>query len=776
MNAKRSRTSGPLRVFTLSMSEGTPKPKRRKRWIIALGAFLIVVLLVVALLLPYILKRYIEEHSEEWINRKVTIDRIILNPFTFRYGITGVTCYEPQSEEVFVSWDNISVRSNLWKAVQENNWRFTGLRIESPYFHIVQNGDRFNFSDLLELGGDDTAAVDTASSVRFSMEDIVLSDGRIDYKSDVLAAPVGIKNLKATSNIISSENARMDFGLGFDLNEGGRLDGGFMLDTDRSLYGIDAELKAFAMPQLLPYLQDFFTCKSLEGAMDLDLNLLDSYADTTSLAISAGLDLRGLKLTDPNNDKLFSLKNATARLDTLVAKDQRVDMGEVVLDGADLKFVMLQDGTDNWTRLLKLDTTSVAGDSAATQLQASESNVFLMLADYISYLGEQIVASDYTAKKLALTNSAVQFEDNTPAQPFRYAISAINVSANRITSDQEAGKMTASAVLQETGKLKGDAVFDPKNIRNVSVELTVDELALNHLDAYGRWYAAHPLEDGLLQYVTKTVVQDGRIDSQNHLRVDRLKVGKKVDEHDPEIYVLPLRLAAGLLKDVNGVVELDVPVKGDLKDPQFKVWPIVWQVLKNLIVKAATAPGRLLVRAFEGADETDLERVRFEYLQPGPAKPQEKTLKQLVSALKAKPELTVDLVSIVDAKAEAKEVAVFHAKKAFLFPGKSTIDGADSTRIAELSARDTAFTAYAEGRTASMEGKSLHDRCLSLLGAAEADRIADEIEYARRESTMQFLLAQGVTPARVRYRDGTAEELAGQRGVPGFRFVYDVGE
>ncbi|MBL7951389.1 MAG: DUF748 domain-containing protein [Flavobacteriales bacterium] len=759
------------------MTETPPKPRRKKRWLIALVAFLVTTLLVVALLLPYILKRYIETHSEEWINRKVTIDRIILNPFTFRYGVTGVTCYEPKSEDVFVSWKNISVRSNLWKGFQENNWRFTGLRIESPYFHIVQNGDRFNFSDLLELGGDDTTAVDTSAAVRFSMEDIQLSDGRIDYKSDVLAAPVGINNLKATSNIISSESARMDFGLGFDLNDGGRMDGGFMLDTDKSLYGIDAHLKAFALPQLLPYLQDFFNCKSLEGAMDLDLNLLDSYADTTSLAVSAGLDLHDVKLTDPNNEKLFSLKKATSRLDTLVAKEQRVDMGEVVLDGADLKFTMLADGTDNWTRLLKLDTTAVAGDSAATQLQASESNVFVMLADYISYLGEQIVASDYTAKKLALNNSAVHFEDNTPAQPFRYAISAINVSANRITSsDQEAGKVTASAVLQETGKLKGDAVFDPKNIRNVTVDLTVDELALNHLDAYGRWYAAHPLEDGLLQFVTKTVVQDGKIDSENHFRVDKLKVGKKVEEHDPEIYVLPLRLAAGLLKDVKGVVELDVPVKGDLKDPEFKVWPIVWQVLKNLIVKAATAPGRLLVRAFEGADETDLERVRFEYLQAAPAKAQEKTLKQLVSALKAKPELSVDLVSIVDAKAEAKEVAVFHAKKAFLFPDKSTIDGADSTRIIELSARDTAFTAYVDGRTASMEGKSLHDRCLSLLGAAEADRIAGEIEYARRESTMQFLLAQGATPARVRYRDGTAEELAGQRGVPGFRFVYDVGE
>ncbi len=757
------------------MSNNTAKPSRRKRWLILLASGLVAGLLLVAFLFPYILKRYIETHSEEWIGRKVTIGSIILNPFTFRYGVNDVTCYEPKSDEVFVSWADISVRSNLWAGFRAGHWRFTGLRITEPYVHIVQRGNRFNFSDLMELGGEDAVEVDTTDPVRFSMEDIRLTGGRIDYISDVLASPVGIRDLNATSNIISSESARMEFGLGFELNDGGRMDGGFLVDTEQERYAINAHLRAFALPQLLPYLQDFFSCKALEGSMDIDLNLVDSYTDTTGLALSAAMGLDGVKLIDPDGEQLFGLKKARAALDTVIAKDQHLEVGEVILDGADLRFVLLNDGTDNWTRLLKLDTTAVAGDTT-TQLQASESNVFVLLAEYISYLGQQVIASEYTADSLAVVNATVRFEDHTPALPFNYTITDIGLASQRVTSTQAEGVIKASATLNGTGRLEADAVFDPQDLRNVVVDLAVDKLDLAHLDPYFRWYAAHPAEDGTLRFTTTTSVFEGQLDSQNHLRVDKLKVGKKVDDHDPEIFVLPLRLAVGLLKDVNGVVELDVPVKGDLNDPRFRVWPIVWQVLKNLIVKAATAPGRLLVRAFQGADEEDLERVRFEYLQPGPAKAQEKTLKQLVSALKAKPELTVDLVSIVDAQAEAKEVAVFHAKKAFLFPDRSAIDGADSTRIAELSARDTVFTAYVNGRTASMEGKSLHDRCLSLLGAAEAGRIAGEIEYARRESTMQFLLAQGVEPARVRYSEGTAEELAGQRGVPGYRFVYDVGE
>lgn len=741
-----------------------------------IGSGLVVLLALVAFLFPYLLKRYIEANSEAWIGRKVTIDLIVLNPLTLKYGVYGLTCHEPMSDAVFVSWDEVSVRTDLWDGFQKKHWRFNKVRITDPYFHIAQRGDRFNFSDLMELGGTDTVPSTDTSSALFTMEDIVLSGGRIDYASDLLRAPVQVVGLEARCTRITSEETRMDFALGFDLESGGRLDGGFMIDPGASAYGVDAELTGFALPQLLPYLQDFFACKALNGSMDLGLHVLDNYADTTSLVLSASLGLNAVELIDPGGKPLFALKHANAALDTMVAATGHLEVGRVVVDGADVHFTMLADGTDNWTRHLKLDTTAVAGDSASVQLQASESNVFVMLAEYVSYLGQQMIASEYTADSLALVNSAVHFEDHTPALPFRYAITGIGVASQRVTSEQAEGIIRAAATLNGTGRLVADAVFDPGDLRNVVVDLEVEDLDLAHLDPYVRWYAAHPMEDGLLRYTTTTSVLGGQLDSRNHLHVDKLKVGRKVEEHDPEIYVLPLRLAVGLLKDVDGVVELDVPVKGDLNDPQFKVWPIVWQVVKNLVVKAVSAPGRLLVRAFEGADEADLERVRFEHLQHAPGKGQEKTLRQLASALKGKPELSVDLLPIVDEQAELQEVAVFKAKQAFLFGDKGTLAAADSARIADLGTRDSAFTAFVEQRTPAMAGRSLHERAVSMAGADACRTIARELEEARKEHVMKYLLGQGVPAARVKIRAGTKEELAGQQGVPGYRFVYDMGE
>ncbi|MBK8581747.1 MAG: hypothetical protein IPL86_07920 [Flavobacteriales bacterium] len=107
--------------------------------ILVFGLIAVLLLLgVAAFFLPYLLKRYIEKHSVEWIGRTVTIDNIILNPFTFTYAVNDVKCSERGTEETFVSWKSIAVKSNLWNGFRNKNWRFRELRVVDPYVHISQ--------------------------------------------------------------------------------------------------------------------------------------------------------------------------------------------------------------------------------------------------------------------------------------------------------------------------------------------------------------------------------------------------------------------------------------------------------------------------------------------------------------------------------------------------------------------------------------------------------------------------------------------------------------
>ena len=754
-----------------------PKPSRPKgRLFFILAALLVVILFVAAFLFPFLLKRYIENNSEAWIGRKITIGRIVLNPLTGVYAVTDLVCSEPRSERVFVRFDKLAVKGSVIDGLMNDHWDLREAELRNPYLHIAQNGDRFNFSDLLELGGGEGEdnAVDESAEVVFTVVDIALTDGRIDYESDLLNEPLQIIDLEITSTRITSVDDRMDFIVGMGMLDGTRLDGGFMIDTDSAFYAVDARLRKFELAGSLPYLQDFFQAGSLMGQLDVDLHVRQSYKDSSQLALSARMDLRGLELRDPKQERLLSLDRFHARLDTLV--NDHFDLGIVEVDGLDTRFALFADSTDNWTRLLKLasDTTNVGAEGMV--LDASESNYFVLLADYISYLGSAITTSDYTADSIVFSRGRLRFEDHSIPRTQHYDISDIELRAKRFTAESEAAPVAVTATLNGVGKVSANAAFDPKDLRNVDLRLVVDSLMMAPLDPYMLWFAAHPPLDGVVRYESRTIIRDGQIDSQNLIHIDRLKFGKRQDQHSPDIYVLPLRLAVGLLKDAKGVIELDLPVKGDLRDPEFKVWPIIWQVLKNLVVKAVTAPAKMIARMFEGVDERDLELVRFRELQVTLEKPQEHVLNELAKALAMKPEFTAELLPLADSLAEAGQLALFIAKARFMFPSTPVLGREDSLRVQELAVRDSSFVRWMDERSPSTRDLGMAERSTRLLGASESMLAWRQLENARREQVMQFLLSAGVGSTRVRFASGTPAEMATYGGLPGYFFRYGAAE
>ncbi|MCO6705010.1 DUF748 domain-containing protein, partial [Streptomyces sp. CHB9.2] len=85
---------------------------------------------------------------------------------------------------------------------------------------------------------------------------------------------------------------------------------------------------------------------------------------------------------------------------------------------------------------------------------------------------------------------------------------------------------------------------------------------------------------------------DGKLQAQNHVVLDQLELGERVDSKDA--VDLPVRLAVALLKDSHGRIDLRLPVAGNLADPNFSVMPVVWQTLRNVLSRAVQAPFRML--------------------------------------------------------------------------------------------------------------------------------------------------------------------------------------
>jgi hypothetical protein len=169
--------------------------------------------------------------------------------------------------------------------------------------------------------------------------------------------------------------------------------------------------------------------------------------------------------------------------------------------------------------------------------------------------------------------------------------------------------------------------------------MSFKNIELSTFNPYSGKFAGYNISRGKLTTELHYKVDGRKLDAQHHIIVDQLEFGDKTESKDA--VSLPVKLAVALLKDRDGVIDLNLPVTGSLDDPQFKLGPIIWKVFVHILEKAVTAPFALLGSLFGGGP--DLQFVDF---QPGAAEldpgATEKA-RTMVKALDSRPQLKIEI-------------------------------------------------------------------------------------------------------------------------------------
>jgi hypothetical protein len=95
------------------------------------------------------------------------------------------------------------------------------------------------------------------------------------------------------------------------------------------------------------------------------------------------------------------------------------------------------------------------------------------------------------------------------------------------------------------------------------------------------------------------------------------------------------------------LIDLDVPVRGDLAQPDFKLGKVIWHAVLNVFAKIATSPFSMIGKAFGGGD-ADLSVLPF---RPGSATLDEqgiKVLDTLEKGLFERPGLRLEMEATTD--------------------------------------------------------------------------------------------------------------------------------
>ena len=209
---------------------------------------------------------------------------------------------------------------------------------------------------------------------------------------------------------------------------------------------------------------------------------------------------------------------------------------------------------------------------------------------------------------LQLVNGRVDYTDRFVRPNYSAALSELNGRLGAF----EAGSRDM-ATLELTGRVAGTAQLDVRGSLNpmadplaLDVRAKTTDLELAPLSPYAGKYAGYAIERGKLSMDVHYRVQpDGRLEASNRVVLNQLTFGERIES--PSATKLPVRLAVALLKDRNGVIDVNLPVEGSINDPQFSVAGLVVRIIVNLIAKALTAPFSLMA----GGGGEDLSVVAF---------------------------------------------------------------------------------------------------------------------------------------------------------------------
>jgi hypothetical protein len=206
-------------------------------------------------------------------------------------------------------------------------------------------------------------------------------------------------------------------------------------------------------------------------------------------------------------------------------------------------------------------------------------------------------------------------------------------SRAKIQLDGKVDRYAPIAISGEVNLLAAQAYTDLK-MSFQGVELTT-------ATPYSAHFAGYKIEKGKISAEISYHIEDGRLSANHHIVIDQLQLGDRVQSADA--VKLPLKLAVALLKDRNGVIDLGLPVTGSLSDPQFRLGPLIWKVVVNVLTKAVTAPFEFLGHLFGGGPE-----IKFIDFDPGSSSldsADQQRLNAIAKALQARPSLELDVPS-----------------------------------------------------------------------------------------------------------------------------------
>lgn len=393
---------------------------------------------------------------------------------------------------------------------------------------------------------------------------------------------------------------------------------------------LELTLSGLALPKLQPYFDDSMAADITDGVLSATGRLQFAPEGVAPwLRYTGEASVEGFRLVDhQGREELVHWQRTDLEGVDLALEPDALRVRRITARKPFLRVVIAPDQSVNLVRAMSERNPRPAPPGAMVQAAAAAA------------AAEAAMAIDIA--ELRFVAATMGFSDNFIEPNFNATIESLDGSVRGLSSDER-----KSAKVDLTGFVVNR--FSPVIIQgevnpfrydlHTDLKLQFRNIDLPVFNPYSGRYAGFAIAKGKLTTELDYKIRDRQLVADHHVVLDQLEWGEATDSQ--EKVSLPIRLATSLLKNRDGVIDLSLPVTGSLDDPKFRVGPVVWQIVKNLLVKVVTAPFDFLGSLFKGA-----ENAQFVVFEPGLSQltpEQQQSLGALAQGLAEKPELRVEV-------------------------------------------------------------------------------------------------------------------------------------
>jgi hypothetical protein len=451
-----------------------------------------------------------------------------------------------------------------------------------------------------------------------------------------------------TSQVSSALDKSLPIDLSFRLNQTGKADLKGTVNIEPLSVEMDVALTDMALKPFEPYLAPFVPFTVGSGTLTLMGKTRYRNASKTEpmVTFDGSIGVSTLAFIDPESSQLFlQWKDLTFNGLALHVEPTTVKVKEISLIKPALVLSIDPDGISNMKRLLAPPGQVDASPKEKKELATEETSS--------PPLPVQVETVRIDHLQLQMTDRSIMPNVATKIEEFSGTIKGLSFEQLAKADVDLEGKVDRYAPFRIKGQinpLSEDAYTD--------VNVVFENLNLPTISPYSGRYAGYPINKGKLSLNLAYKLSQKELVGENKVLVDQITMGNRVES--PDAASLPIPLALALLKDRKGQITIDLPVRGNLNDPDFSYGGIIWRALMNLITKIATSPFSLVGGLVGGVLGDNADALQYIAFPPGGMElspSEQEKLVALGKALSDRPGLRLDIAGAVDSNVDGRALA-----------------------------------------------------------------------------------------------------------------------